>query len=100
MNSEKLWWTSSCGRVELQIDFDDALACSHSGSCDSDIEWLRTCPYIIEQLSKLSPKLIADGLKECGAWDADELADHDANLSRLLWIACCDLRDQTENAGE
>jgi len=94
MNNDKLWWSSSCGHIELQIDLNDALACSHSGSCDSDIEWLRSCPYIIEQILKLSPKLIADDLKDYGAWDANELADHDANIDRLLWVACCDIAEQ------
>lgn len=29
-------------------------------------------------------------LAASGAWDDDELADHEANLERLLWLVCCD----------
>ena len=48
-------------------------------------------PYIKKQLDKLSPELVAKCLKELGAWDAEELSNHEDNLSRLLWVACSDL---------
>jgi hypothetical protein len=32
-------------------------------------------------------------LKEYGAWDATELADHDQNLQRILWLAAGDISD-------
>lgn len=28
-----------------------------------------------------------------GAWDTDELSDHDANLRRLVWIVAGDIRE-------
>jgi hypothetical protein len=94
--NDKTYWSSGCGRIELQIDLRDAKDCSHSGSCDSDVEWLRSCPYIIEQLSPISPELVANILREYGAWDDGDLADHEANLDRLVWIACCDLAEEME----
>lgn len=33
-------------------------------------------------------------LRGYGAWDDAELADHDANLNRLVWLLGCDLREQ------
>jgi hypothetical protein len=33
-------------------------------------------------------------LKEYGAWDRQELADHDQNLQRILWLAACDITEQ------
>jgi len=48
-------------------------------------------PYIKKQLAKLNPELVAKCLKELGAWNSEELANHEDNLSRLLWVACCDL---------
>jgi len=93
MTNEKTWWTSGCGRIDLQIDLKDAKDCSHSGSCDSDIEWLKSCPYIIEQTDKLDKLLLADILREYGAWDDADLLDHDANIDRILWIACCDITE-------
>lgn len=96
MTNSTNWWSSGCGRIELLIGLDDALACSHAGQCDSDVEWLRKQTYIIEQLDAIKPKLVADILREYGAWDDGDLADHEANLDRLLWIACCDTKENAE----
>jgi hypothetical protein len=43
-----------------------------------------------------NPEACAAYLKGYGAWDAEELADHDRNLDRLVWLAGCDLREQGE----
>lgn len=32
-------------------------------------------------------------LRGYGAWDDDELADHDENLTRLVWLTGCGLRE-------
>lgn len=32
-------------------------------------------------------------LASTGAWDADELTDHAANVRRLFWLICGDLRE-------
>jgi len=89
-------WISGCGRIDLTINLDDAFACSHAGQCDSDVEWLRQQPYIIEQLSGIKPKLLTNILREYGAWDDGDLADHKANLDRLVWIACCDTAENAQ----
>lgn len=86
-----MWWTESLGRIELQITRAQAHAGSHPGPCDRDIAELRRVPAIRRQLDKLAPPLVAECLREYGAWDDDELSDHDANLSRLLWVACGDI---------
>jgi len=85
------YWTESLGRIELDIKMKDAHIGSHQGQCDADIAHLLTVPYIKKQLAKLNPELVAKCLKEFGAWDSEELANHEDNLSRLLWVACCDL---------
>lgn len=88
-----MWWTSSSGRIELQITKAQAVIGSHQGQCDQDIAYLRTLPAIRRQLAKVSPEVLAKELRECGAWNKVELADHDQNLSRLLWIACGDIKE-------
>lgn len=89
-----MWWTESLGRIELQITLKQAQACSHPGSCDNDVAALRQDPKIRRQLNKLKPGLVAECLSEYGAWEDDELADHEQNLNRLLWIACCDIAEE------
>lgn len=94
MTNDLEWWSESLGRIELQIAREDAESASHPGPCDADIARLRDVPYIREQLDRLPPALVAECLREYGAWDAEELADHDANLDRLLWIACGDISEE------
>lgn len=94
MTNDLEWWSESLGRIELQIAREDAESASHPGPCDADVARLRDVPYIREQLDRLPPALVAECLREYGAWDAEELADHDANLDRLLWIACGDISEE------
>ena len=84
-------WSDSHGYIELAIDPDDAATGYHMGQCDDDIAALRRVPYIAEQLDRLAPDTVVRSLREWGAWSAEDLANHDDNLSRLLWIACGDI---------
>lgn len=52
--------------------------------------------YISEQLAKIDPDTLREELREYGAWDGDELADHDANLMRLVWVAACDVAEDPD----
>ena len=86
-----MWWTESLGRIELQLTRAQAHTGHHQGQCDADIAELRRVPAIRRQLDKLPAPLVAECLREYGAWDDAELSNHDANLSRLLWVACGDI---------
>lgn len=88
-----MWHSGNYGN-ELQLTKEQAAIGSHSGSCDDDILYLRTVPAIRRQLAKLNPDTLREELKEYGAWDETELLDHDANLSRWLWIACGDIMER------
>jgi hypothetical protein len=88
-----MYWTESLGRIELQITKKQALSCSHAGQCDADVAELMKAPAINRQLKKLNPVIVAACLKEYGAWNDAELADHNDNLTRLLWCACCDIAE-------
>lgn len=35
-------------------------------------------------------------LRGYGAWNDDELSEHEKNLNRLVWLAGCDLSEQGE----
>lgn len=88
-----MYWTTGSGRIELDITKWQAEACTHPGPCDSDVAELAKHPKIARQLAKVDPALLASELREYGAWDSDELADHEQNLQRLLWIAAGDISD-------
>ena len=48
-------------------------------------------PHIDAQLAEINPVILVDVLREYGAWDAEELADHEQNLQRLLWSLAGDI---------
>lgn len=88
-----MYWTTGSGRIELNITKRDAANCSHPGPCDSDVKELSDIPSIKRQIKKINPKLLANELREYGAWNEDELKDHTQNIQRLLWIAAGDIAD-------
>ena len=92
-----MWWNSSSGRIELQMTLDQARSASHQGQCSEDVLELSKVPSIAKQLAKVNPELLRGELKEYGAWDEEQLSDHDENLQRLLWLAAGDIKE--ENIG-
>lgn len=88
------WYSSSCGRIEIALTIADAKLGSLPGrDASDDIEALRRVPYIAEQLAKIKPDVLRKELSEIGAWSDDEMQDHEVNLTRVLWMACCDVRE-------
>ena len=47
--------------------------------------------HIAAQLAEINPVILVDVLREYGAWDDEELADHEQNLQRLLWSLAGDI---------
>lgn len=90
-----MYFSTGSGRIELNITRREAESGSHMGQCDADVLALSKLPKIARQLRKIDPALLVAELREYGAWDDEELADHAQNLQRLLWIACGDI---VENA--
>ncbi len=89
-----MWFTSSSGRIEFKMTMEEAWSASHQGQCDDDVKALSQVPRIARQLAKIDPQLLRDELREYGAWDGDELADHDQNLQRILWLAAGQIIDE------
>lgn len=96
----RLWFSSSSGRIELSMTLEQAQSASHQGQCDDDVLSLSHIPMIAVQLAALDSKLLASELKEYGAWDETQLADHDQNLQRILWLAAGDIDDKAVQSGK
>ena len=92
------YWTCGSGYVEIAISRPDACIGSHQGQCDEDIRELSRVPYIAKQLAAIDPAKLVLTLREYGAWDLQELADHEQNLQRLLWSLAGDIVE-TEKMG-
>jgi hypothetical protein len=88
-------WTDSSGALAIDLDPEDIEYGAQFGDCEPYVTELRRVPYIREQLDALDPEMVREELREYGAWDADELADDDFNLTRLLWLACGQASDET-----
>ena len=79
---------------EFQMSDEAVADCQHQGQCDADVA------YWVEKidLSRISPKAIADELREYGAWDDEELADELENKKRIIWIAAGNIQGQQAEA--
>lgn len=85
------WFAGSGRPIHLDITLDDAKACSHPGQCDADVAELINLDRISQQLDAWDPGALAGELHEYGAWDWPELENHEDNIQRMVWIACCDV---------
>ena len=66
----------------------DLLDCGRPGPADEAVA------YVLRQHDITGDEAdCAAYLKGYGAWEDDELLDHDTNLSRLVWLAGCNLRE-------
>ncbi len=91
--SKKYWWSSSSGRIELQIPEEAIGDCSHPGPCDADVAyWV---PLL--GLDTIDRKVIETELQEYGAWDDLSTVDLKTLHERLVWVACGDLFDTPED---
>lgn len=95
MKTQTLYWfTSSSGRIEFQMTADQIDRAHHQGQCDLDVaEVVKELRPVLNQLDRAA---LAAELKEYGAWDAAELADHESNLQRIVWLAAADIQESEE----
>ena len=84
-------YATGSGKIEIEITKKQALKGYHSGQCEQDIAELRQVPTIKRQLAKIDGVVLIEELKHWGAWNDDELKNHDENLDRFLWLACADI---------
>lgn len=80
------------GSIELPEDV--ARNCSHSGPCDDDVNRALQLPEIKAEMAEIDPEQLRKELGEYGCWNAMELADHDTNIQRILWIAAGNIMDE------
>lgn len=80
-------------RFSISLTKKQAFSASHSGDCSTDIEALLAIRSIYCQLAKIHLSDLRAELSEYGAWSPEELSDNSANLKRILWIACGNIRE-------
>lgn len=85
------------GRITLVLTQDDVDSVPSSGSADDAIAALRKIPRIKNQLLAADMNQVRAHLETYGAWDRVELMEYDDNLSRWLWLAICDIRENPDD---
>lgn len=80
--------------TEALIEDELYLACSDARDVIEDVRETVRMPSIAAVLETMEPAALSSHLRQYGAWDAAELADHEANLERLVWIVSCDIREE------
>lgn len=87
-----LWFSvKHCGGRESlrQLPPEAISDCSGPGPADEAVA------YWVQRLEFDGPPwLFREHLRSYGAWDAADLADHNANRERVLWIWACDCREE------
>jgi hypothetical protein len=81
-------------RFCIEMDYDDAKSCSHTGKCDDDVARVLRKGYIVRQLDAIGDADIADELQNYGAWEDFELADRDTIRTSIVWIAAGNIMDE------
>jgi folate-binding Fe-S cluster repair protein YgfZ len=84
-------------RFVLDMTWDQAYSASHQGRCDEDVLTLAKEPKIAHQLDKINADDLRSELRAYGAWDSEELQDHEQNLQRILWIAAGNIRERKQS---
>lgn len=86
------WMAGSGRKLSLSITLEHAKMCSHPGQCDADVEWLIE-RVVGSQVDQWDPDTLKAELDEYGAWEDSGLSDHETNVQRMVWIACCDVAE-------
>jgi len=95
MMKNTLNFSGSCfivGKDDISADLFDALCdCGASGDASDAVAYVRQNFTVTGDADDC-----AAFLRGYGAWDDDELSDHDSNLDRLVWLAGCQMREENE----
>lgn len=87
-----LYW-ASFNRFEMRLSGECISDIARSGPADAPVA------YHVNRADSVAwhnatPDAIRAELKECGAWDAEELADDEANRRRILWVAAWNVAEE------
>jgi hypothetical protein len=81
----------------LNITKAVAKECSQSGNNEYSVNYYMNLPKYKKQLLKLDKEEVRNELNDLGAWEDNELKDHNNNLERLFWLSCSNIVDIINN---
>ena len=84
---------ASLNYFDLYFTRQDVDSMPLSGQCDDVVKIIAKKPYIVRQFAAIDNSKLIKELSEYGAWDNVELQDKQANIERIIWIACGDIKE-------
>ena len=84
---------ASLNYFDLYFTRKDVDSMPLSGQCDDTVNVIANKPYIIRQFAAIDNSVLIKELTEYGAWDEIELQDKQANIGRIIWLACSDIKE-------
>lgn len=84
-------WILSASDLDPQL-LADLLDCGAPGQPADEAVAYVISTWTVEG----NPEACRAMLRPCGAWDDEEMTDHDENLRRLVWLTGCSLREDGE----
>ncbi len=84
---------ASLNYFDLYFTRKDVDSMPLSGACDNAVSVIANKPYIVCQFNTIDNGVLIKELTEYGAWDEIELQDKQANIERIVWIACSDIKE-------
>ena len=85
---------ASVNYFDLYFTRKDVDSMPLSGACDNTVNVIANKPYIVRQFVAIDNSVLIKELTEYGAWDEIELQDKRANIERIIWIACSDIKER------
>lgn len=85
---------ASLNYFDLYFTRKDVDSMPLSGQCDDAVKIIAKKPYIVHQFTVINSSKLIKELAEYGAWDDIELQDKQANIERIVWIACLDIKER------
>ena len=84
---------ASLNYFDLYFTRQDVDSVPSSGQCDDAVKIIAKKHYIERQFANIDNSKLIKELSEYGAWDNIELQDKQANIERIIWIACGDIKE-------
>ena len=84
---------ASLNYFDLYFTRQDVDSMPLSGACDDTVQAIAKKPYIVRQFSAIDNSKLISELEGYGAWSDTELQDKQANVERIIWIACSDIKE-------
>jgi len=85
---------ASLNYFDLYFTRKDVDSMPLSGACDDTVNVIANKPYIIRQFAAIDNSKLIRELSEYGAWDDTELQNKQANIERIIWIGCSDIKER------